>query len=199
MELKTVEYYKNLDLADIKYFCDITLMNKIEIWKDIPGYDGIYQASDIGRFKSFMYHNGTNVRIMKQHVTKKGYLGFGMYKDKKRGSFQAHRMVAITFIPNPDNLPEVNHIGEKDGIKGNKKDNRVISLIWSTHDDNISHAVEHSLMQKGEVSHQAKLTEKEVLEIRANSHLRKTYLALLYNVAPQTVSAIIHRKSWRHI
>lgn len=194
-----MDYYKNLDLEDIKYFCDITLVNKIEIWENIPGFDGMYQSSDIGRFKSNMPHNGTDQRILRQCVTKKGYLSLVLYKNKKRHSLLTHRLVAITFIPNPYNLPEVNHIGEKDGIKGNKKDNRVISLIWSTHDDNIEHAVEHSLMQKGEKSHQAKLTEKEVLEIRSNSHLMKTELAEMYNVAPQTISAVIHRKSWKHI
>lgn len=193
-----MEFYKNLDLKDVVYFCDIQNCMRTELWKDVPDYDGMYQSSDLGRFKSFMYHNGTSERILSQHKTKKGYLSINLYKNRKSGSFLAHRITAITFIPNPLNLPEVNHLENKDGVV-NKSDNRPFLLEWSTHDDNISHAVKNSLMQKGEVSHQSILTEKEVLEIRANSHLRKVDLAKLYKVAPQTISAIIHGKSWKHL
>ena len=57
-----------------------------EIWKDVIGYEGSYQVSNLGRVKSNMPHNGTLQRIIRQHTTKKGYLGCGLYKNKKRKS-----------------------------------------------------------------------------------------------------------------
>ena len=184
-------YYKNLNLADIIYFDDEGV-ERIEEWKDIPNYDGIYTASTLGRFKSQMKHNGTNERILRQTPTRKGYLSLGLYKNKNRISFLAHRLVAETYIENPLNLPEVNH------KKGNKKDNRPCAIEWSTHDDNIEHAVTNSLVQKGETCHKAKLTEKDVLNIRASSLMQKD-LAVLYNISRQSISGIITRKYWKHI
>ena len=176
---KNMQYYKNLDLKNITYI-DTEGLSRIESWKDIPNYNGAYLASDLGRIKSNMPHNGTLQRILRQHTTKKGYLGCGLYKNKKRKSCQSHRIIAETYIPNPLNLPEVNH---KFGIKD---DNRPCQLEWSTHEDNIDHAVEHSLMQKGEIHSNAKLTEKNVLEIRSSIYSVE-YLANHYNVSKNTI------------
>jgi hypothetical protein len=186
-----MEYYKNLELKNIEYIDDDGI-SKVEQWKDIPDYDGRYKASTLGRIKSDMPHNGTLERILRQTKTRKGYLGCGLYKDKKRTSFQVHRIIACTYHPNPLNLPEVNH------KKGIKTDNRPCAIEWSTHEDNISHAVEKSLIQKGEICHSAKLTEKEVLEIR-NSNLRAYQLAELYNISRQNISSILKRVTWTHI
>lgn len=186
-----MEYYKNLELENIKYIDDDGI-SQVEEWKNIPDYDGIYTASTLGRIKSSMPHNGTNERILRQTKTRKGYLGFGMYKNKKRTSFQSHRIIAETYLPNSFNLPEVNH------KKGIKTDNRPCAIEWSTHGDNIDHAVEHSLIQKGEKCHGAKLTEKDVLEIRASNLMQKE-LAVIYNISRQNISGIIRRIYWTHI
>jgi hypothetical protein len=186
-----MEYYKNLSLESLFYINDDGLVC-CEEWRGINGYKTFYKASDLGRIKSSMPHNGTNERILSQTIATKGYLGCGLYKNKRRRSFQVHRIIAETFIPNPDNLPEVNH------KKGNKKDNVAISLEWSSHNDNIEHAVKNSLMQKGETSHKSKLKEWQVLEIRA-SNLYPTELSMKYNVSKNTIAGIKKRIYWTHI
>jgi hypothetical protein len=186
-----MEYYKNLELENIVYFDDDGI-SQIEGWKDIPDYDKKYQASTLGRIKSSMPHNGTFERILRQTPTTKGYVSCGLYKNRKRISFLIHRLVAITYIPNPLNLPEVNH------KKGCKTDNRPCAIEWNTHDDNVSHAVENSLIQKGEKCHSAKLTEKDVLEIRASDYDAE-YLAKKYNISKNTIWYVKRRATWTHI
>lgn len=186
-----MEYYKNLSLEDLFYINDNGLICQEE-WRGIPGYETFYKASDLGRIKSSMPHNGTNERILSQTIATKGYLGCGLYKNKKRTSFQVHRIIAETFIPNPDNLPEVNH------KKGNKKDNRVWKLEWNTRDENIKHAVTNSLMQQGERHHKSKLKEWQVLEIRASKFNTKK-LAEIYNMSKNSIWQIRRKETWSHI
>lgn len=186
-----MEYYKNLEIEAIAYIDDDGI-SQIEGWKDIPDYDGKYQASTLGRIKSSMTHNGTSERILRQTPTRKGYVSCGLYKNKKRASFLIHRLVALTYVPNPENLPEVNH------KKGDKKDNRPCAIEWNTHDDNVSHAVENSLIQKGEKCHSAKLTDKDVLKIRA-SNFNAEYLSEIYNVSKNTIWQVKRRSTWTHI
>ena len=186
-----MECYKNLELENIGYIDDDGI-SQIEDWKNIPDYDGKYKSSTLGRIKSTMPHNGTFERILRQTRTAKGYVSYGLYKNKKRGSFLIHRLIAITYIPNPENLPEVNH------KKGIKTDNRPSAIEWSNHDDNISHAVENSLIQKGEKCHRAKLTEKQVLEIRESTLMQKD-LAMIYKISTTSISGIKRRLYWTHI
>ena len=104
----------------------------IEIWKDIEGFEGLYQVSNLGRVKSL--GNGLTwktERILKTVRTKDGYLKLVLSKNNVRKYFRVHRLVAQAFIPNPDNLPEVNHKNE------DKTDNRVENLEWCTLDYNI--------------------------------------------------------------
>lgn len=79
-----------------------------EIWKDIEGYEGRYQVSNLGRVKT-LYNTP---HIMFTYEAKAGYLAVDLHKEKKRKHFKVHRLVAAAFIPNPDNLPQVNHIDE---------------------------------------------------------------------------------------
>ena len=108
----------------------------MEEWKSIPGYEGLYEVSSYGRVKSlekYRYNNGRKQllkeKILKPHNTK-GYFMICLYKNKTYKSYQIHRLVAQVFIPNPDNLPEVNH---KDENPGN---NNVENLEWCTHQYN---------------------------------------------------------------
>ena len=91
----------------------------VEIWKDIPGYEGRYQASNLGRIKSVKSQT-----IMSNKRSDNDYIIVNLCKDGKKRSFTAHRLIAKTFLPNPDNLPCVNHKNE------NKQDNRVDNLEW---------------------------------------------------------------------
>lgn len=106
-----------------------------EIWKDIKGYEGFYQVSNLGRIKSIP-RNGTikNSKILKQNVVR----GYGQIALQKRGKIKyekVHRLVAKMFIFNQNNLPEVNH------IDGNKLNNNVSNLEWVTTRDNQLHSV----------------------------------------------------------
>lgn len=104
-----------------------------EVWKDIPGYEGIYQISNFGRVKSlerYVRHcrGGNKIikeKILKPRVVAEGYLQISLCGNIFKEEL-IHRLVAKAFIPNPDNLPQVNHKDE------NKQNNRVDNLEWCT-------------------------------------------------------------------
>ena len=125
-----------------------------EIWKDIPGYEGLYQASNLGNIRSLVFINnrGDKHRI-KMKVQREGVYGriYAMlYKDAKRKNWLVHRLIALTFIPNPNNYPEINH------IDGNPKNNRVENLEWCTKSQNEKHAYENWLYPKIRKMNEAK-------------------------------------------
>lgn len=103
-----------------------------EFWKDIKGYEGFYQVSNLGRVKSLAKYqkgNGGSIFWRKETILKpansgRGYLMVVLIKNKKRKSYILHRLVADAFIPNPYNLPQVNHKDE------NKTNNVVSNLEW---------------------------------------------------------------------
>jgi len=109
-------------------------MNK-EIWKDIINYEGIYQISNSGKVKSLLNNN----LILHNNTDLKGYIYVNLYKNKKGTAFRVHRLVAIAFILNPENKPQVNH---KDGVKSNNYD---WNLEWNTQSENIKHAFKNGL------------------------------------------------------
>ena len=104
----------------------------MEIWKDIKGYEGLYQVSDKGRIKSFKKRFGKQEQetIMRTTMEWCGYMRVGLTKDKKSKLYAVHRLVAQAFIPNPENKPVINH------IDGNKANNEVDNLEWATHKEN---------------------------------------------------------------
>lgn len=165
-----------------------------EIWKDIPGYEGIYQASTEGRIKRIMHRTHATNKLMKYGQNKNGYLHLHLTVNGVGSCLLAHRLIALTFIPNPENKPEVNH------KKGIKSDIRVSELEWSTTSENIQHAFDTGLKisSKGSEHGQSKLTEKEVLEIRA-SLLSPKELSLIYNIKRENIYKILKRERWKHI
>ena len=131
-----------------------------------------------------------------------GYLSFniGASKDGKRFETtpRIHRLVALAFIPNPNNLPEVNH---KDG---NKLNNCVTNLEWVTGYDNIHHAWETGLVTglKGENNGRSKLTDDQVKEIKEKYTGKRGQIANLareYNVSWSLIKLIITNKNWTHV
>ena len=113
-----------------------------EEWRDVPGYEGLYKVSNSGHIKSLarwqIGKNGKkrrfqNWHIKKQSITSNGYKVVSLSKKGKSRYWHVHRLVAITFIPNPDNLPVINH---KDECKTN---NRVENLEWCTSKYNMNY------------------------------------------------------------
>lgn len=108
-----------------------------EIWKDIEGYEGIYQVSNMGRVRSLtrkVWNYTKPGRILSPGAKENGYLHVALNNGEKREKHaHIHRLVAAAFIPNPDNLPEVNHKNY------DKKDNRVENLEWCTSRYNKAH------------------------------------------------------------
>lgn len=112
-----------------------------EIWKDIKGYEGKYQASSFGRIKrnkTFKFGKMYSEIIMKTRYSM-GYKIVNLFKEKKQKTFFVHRLVASTFLFNDDKLKVVNH---KDGIKTN---NKVENLEWVTRSENKIHALKNNL------------------------------------------------------
>lgn len=110
----------------------------MEIWKDIYGYENLYQISNLGRIKSLSHINNLGKLrpecILGNRLSDRGYHTAVLYNNGKPKSFKVHRLVAFAFIPNPDNKPHVNHI---DGVKSN---NLINNLEWVTISENQKHA-----------------------------------------------------------
>ena len=107
-----------------------------ETWKDIVGYERLYQISSSGKVKSFPRY-GTKTkdeRILNQYKNRYGYMYVVLYKDGKRKIKTTHQLVAQAFIPNPENKPQANH------INGDKTNNRVENLEWVTASENKLHS-----------------------------------------------------------
>ena len=102
-----------------------------EIWKDIRGYEGKYQVSNIGNVRSLNYRGVKGkVKRLKTECNNCGYILVFLYKECKPKGYSVHRLVAEAFIPNPNNLPQVNHKDE------NKANNCVWNLEWCTREYN---------------------------------------------------------------
>lgn len=169
-----------------------------EEWRDIEGYEGLYQVSNLGRIKALERTVIVPERIMTASTTKNGYSQVRLTKDKEAISILIHRIVAKAFIPNPDNKPEVNH---KAGIK---TDNRVSELEWNTKSENQTHS--HRVLrkksnlkpQKGTNNGLSKLNWGDVQEIKALLAIGTSQrsIAKHYKVSQVTISNIHQNKIW---
>lgn len=130
-----------------------------EVWKDIPKYEGIYQASSLGRIRSIDRFDGRNHWIkgviMSPSRNRNGYWGIRLFKEGRGKSFMLHRLIASAFLGEEPRL-DVNH---KDGDKSN---NSIVNLEWCTRAENLHHAytvLGRSGVCKGKLGAQNKLSK----------------------------------------
>ncbi|MFL2028113.1 HNH endonuclease family protein [Loigolactobacillus zhaoyuanensis] len=158
---------------------------------EIPDTEKLYVSRD-GKI-----YSGRSNQILKPKHDGKGYAFVKRYSGRKNyNNIKVHRAVALVFIPNPNNLPQVNH------IDGNKENNTVSNLEWISNIDNMHHAFTHGLMHpaKGEQQAMHKLTVEKVLEIRSIYPAKSMgCLAKEYGVSTQLIFRVIHRLNWKFI
>lgn len=110
----------------------------MEIWKDIKGYENVYQVSTYGNVRSLDNTKNRKEKVLKSNLSR-GYSKVDLYKNGIKKTFKIHRLVAETFIKNQDSKETVNH------INGIKTDNRVENLEWATCRENTQHAIINGL------------------------------------------------------
>lgn len=122
-----------------------------EIWKDIPGYENLYQVSNNGRIKSIGHYTRNNINggtrltkgiVLSPYIMPNGYYQVQLSKKGKKEKHYVHRLVALAFLNNEKNMSDVNH------IDGNKSNNFVENLEWCSHRDNQIHMVKSRMTKK---------------------------------------------------
>jgi hypothetical protein len=187
------EIYKNLSLEDLPG----------EIWKDIKGYEDSYQISNMGRVKSkerqVKFGTGSKViklQLMKQTINKYGYNDIMFSRIGKKKNISIHRLVALAFIPNPENKSQINH---KDG---NKLNNGVSNLEWNSPAENVRHSIINGLENHlGENNNNSKLRDSDVINVKKDisNNFKEKDLMKKYKVSRSTIQNIKSGKNWRHI
>ena len=160
----------------------------MEEWRDIPGYEGIYQASSLGRVRTV---KTGHIKKPTQHV-KDRRLFLLLWKENKYRLFKVHRLVLLAFRGHPPHKHEGCH------NDGNVENNRLDNLRWDTASANQRDRAKHGTSNRGERCAAAKLTESDVRAIRKDGRLQRL-IAADYGVRDNTVSRIKAGKSWAHV
>lgn len=157
----------------------------LEIFKDIKGYEGLYQVSNLGRVKSLGNNKTRKERILKQGQNK-GYLQVSLCKDGKPERFFVHRLVAETFISNPTGLPQVGHLDE------NPANNQVKNLCWCSAKENCNWGTHNEKLSKSMTNNTKISTPIKCLDLETNEI---TYYPSIKEISRQLkfpLSSIMH-------
>ena len=133
----------------------------METWKNIKGYEGLYQVSNMGRVKSLKLNKE---RILKPGMDRGGYLLVWLHAGGKRKTLKVHRLVCEAFHDNPNNKSDVNHINE------DKTDNRACNLEWCTRRENVNHGTRNE--------RSAKALSKPICQYTLDEKIVKTWASL---------------------
>lgn len=175
------------------------MASQVEFWMPVQGFPA-YDVSNLGRVRSYWIKRhrkgviGDTPKIMRPQISVK-HAGIALSKNGEVTRQYVHRLVANAFIPNPLNLPEVNH------ITGYPADNRQDGLEWTTHKQNHEHAAAVGLHARGSERVGAKLTEAIVVEIRQMLHRgeKQADIAARFRVGQATVSGVKSGRCWSHV
>lgn len=174
-----------------------------EEWKDVGGYEGSYQVSNLGRVRSLdRLVNHPNGKRKKKHkgkvlsnnsINSSGYVIYRFMVDGNSRYFSGHRLVAEAFIPNKHNLPQVNH------IDGNPSNNNVNNLEWCDASHNTKHAYKLNLAKPriAEDNELCKVTEsdiEEIINLCNKGEIKQYKIAEMFNISQSLVSMIKHKK-----
>lgn len=168
----------------------------MEIWKPVKNYENLYEVSSFGNIR-----NKKRKTILKPTLSKFNYLFVKLSKDNKTKNFLNHRLVALSFLENINNLPQVNH------IDGNKLNNNISNLEWCTASYNIRHAIKLGIMSPSYHTRKDKSSIGKKINRDIANIIREAYnsgsttldvLAKKYNITKQTVSLIILNKIWKN-
>lgn len=171
-----------------------------ELWKDIPGYVGIYQISNLGSIKSLVRKGRRTEIILDPGMDSDGYLHTSLRKNNIGVPRQVHRLVLETFIgPRPCGMV-TRH------LDGNRRNNKLDNLAWGTVIENAQDAVRHGtspgFKSYGTNNGQSKLTESKVVKIKRLLGLQEysqRKIAQMFDVSFHTISLIKLGKTWKHV
>lgn len=166
----------------------------VEVWKPVVNFEDLYEVSNLGRVRS-------KRGVKRPYTNRFGYSQMTLYKNSKGYPKKVHRLVAESFLENPLQKPEVNH------IDGNKLNNCVSNLEWVSSSENKIHAQKNGLCKKpptkfGENNEASKLTEVQVNQIRSEyqkgSHKNSSIsLGKKYGVSYRTILYIVNGEHWK--
>ena len=171
----------------------ITMITSKEIWKDIEDFEGYYQISNLGNVKSLQRlaknkdgHRIVKERILRQTKAGAGYLTVMLSKKQIAQRKIIHRLIALYFIPNPQNKPCINH------IDGNKLNNCINNLEWCTYLENNIHAYKNGLIP-------TKITQTEANQIRQlylTGEYIQSEIGEMFDLTQGTVGKIVRNELW---
>lgn len=160
----------------------------VEIWKEIKGFEGLYECSNLGRIARVT--KAGNFKILRQYTDNScgGYNKVNLCKNGKGHLLRVARIIAEAFIPNPDNKPQVDHINT------DRTDNRVENLRWCTREENMNNSTTRYNIKMSQ-----RKNMKPVVQMTADGYFKQVYRSIYYagqitNKAYQTISNYCKKK-----